>query len=158
MPGPAPKPSAERLRRNKEHPVAVLEESEVRDPDSIPQLPEIVQVENDEGEVVDAPRDWNRNTVRWWNALWASPIAEVFTKMDEFELVRLALLVDEVNWGNIQKDVLAEIRQMTDRFGLSPMARRRLGIVVKTGDRHDKPQPADNVVDIRKGIRQRALG
>lgn len=158
MPGPPPKPRRERARRNKETPDAVLDPELEIDVASIPPLPDVTIEEGEDGEPVDAPRDWNPMTVRWWNALWTSPVASQYTKMDEFELVRLAQLVDEVNWGNLQKDVLNEVRQMADRFGLSPLARRRLGWVVKSGDVQDKPQPADNVVSINKRIRQRALG
>lgn len=94
---------------------------------------------------------------RWWTDLWDSPVAQNYTRMDEFSLVLLAQLVDEVAWGNASKDILAEIRQLQDRFGLSPLARRRLGWVVKAGDANDQPQPGDNVTEIRTWCR-RALG
>jgi len=41
-------------------------------------------------------------------------------------LKRLAVLVELVGRGQVSAMILSEIRQLEDRFGLSPLARRRL--------------------------------
>jgi hypothetical protein len=50
----------------------------------------------------------------------------VWLEADVPTLVRLAGLVDRLHRGESSRDVLTEIRALEDRFGLSPMARRRL--------------------------------
>jgi hypothetical protein len=53
-------------------------------------------------------------------------MAAVWLEADVPALVRLAALVDLADSGDMAPQVLAEIRQLEDRFGLSPLARRRL--------------------------------
>jgi hypothetical protein len=65
-------------------------------------------------------------TLAWWADLWASPIAGIWESVDVPALRRLALLIDWVHQGDDRAVLLAEIRQLEDRFGLSPLARRRL--------------------------------
>jgi hypothetical protein len=62
----------------------------------------------------------------WWSIAWASPMASVWLEADVPGLVRLASLVDRVAKGDAPMTVLTEIRALEDRFGLSPLARRRL--------------------------------
>jgi hypothetical protein len=62
----------------------------------------------------------------WWETVWASPMAAVYLEADVPALTRLASLVDQAAAGDVGVKVLAEIRQLEDRFGLSPLARRRL--------------------------------
>jgi len=53
-------------------------------------------------------------------------MAALWLEADVPSLVRLAALVDLADSGDMAPQVLAEIRQLEDRFGLSPLARRRL--------------------------------
>lgn len=62
----------------------------------------------------------------WWKTVWASPMSGVWLEADVPALARLAGLVDRLHRGEVSRDVLTEIRALEDRFGLSPMARRRL--------------------------------
>ena len=62
----------------------------------------------------------------WWATLWESPVAHVFEPVDVPALVRAARLVDKEARGEATGVELSELRQLEDRFGLSPLARRRL--------------------------------
>jgi hypothetical protein len=53
-------------------------------------------------------------------------MAALWLEADVPSLVRLASLVELADAGDMAPQVLAEIRQLEDRFGLSPLARRRL--------------------------------
>ena len=93
-----------------------------------------------------------------WERLWASPLASTFTTSDVPALVRLFTLRDEairhqraarrtptvkgsqgqdvLNPVLRQRDaLLAEIRQLEDRFGLSPRSRLQLGITLSEAHR-----------------------
>lgn len=93
--------------------------------------------------------------MQYWETLWLSPMAVTFTDADIHALTRLVVLVDdraraesaeglleivesahggevEVIVGRFGGD--AEIRQLEDRYGLSPLARRRLQWEITQGD------------------------
>lgn len=92
----------------------------------------------------------------YWETLWTSPMAVTFTDADIQPLTRLAVLVDdrarsetgdglieivESNYGGGEVEVVvgkfagdAEIRQLEDRYGVSPLARRRLQWEIRQGD------------------------
>lgn len=61
----------------------------------------------------------------YWEALWASPMALVYTDVDVFPLSRMAVLVHERETAR-SREGDSELRQLEDRFGVSPLARRRL--------------------------------
>lgn len=65
-------------------------------------------------------------TRAWWVELWDSPIALLWKPLDVPALVRLAILTDKVLRGSTTSALLEEIRALEDRFGLSPLARKRL--------------------------------
>lgn len=65
-------------------------------------------------------------TEAWWAEVWASPMAAMFLDADVPGLRRLALLLEAVNLGDLRTEILSEIRQLEDRYGLSPKARRAL--------------------------------
>ncbi len=54
-------------------------------------------------------------------------------------LVRLAGLNELLEQGEATAMVLSEIRQLEDRFGLSPMARRRLQWEIELAGTEPKP-------------------
>lgn len=94
------------------------------------------------------------STRAWWERVWASPMAGQWIDSDIPSVVRLALLHDLVERqflvvadgpiphlrmsdlpegtvrvvfeSPVQSSLLSEMRQLEDRLGLSPMARRRL--------------------------------
>src|SRR4051812_11173699 len=66
----------------------------------------------------------------FWDTIWRSPMAVAYTDADVFPLTRLAVLVDTRDrYERAQIDSFdgdAEMRQLEDRYGISPLARRRL--------------------------------
>jgi P27 family predicted phage terminase small subunit len=137
--GPAPKPAYQRQRRNKdERPLVVVPPGE-RSPGrpSAPSPPR---------------RRWLRATERAWGSFWGSDVASLVTPADMGALQRLHDLYDEreralrgyrkqrLVEGSMGQRVInplgraiatfdAEIRALEDRFGLTPQARLRLGVV-----------------------------
>lgn len=100
---------------------------------------------------------------QYWNTLWTSPMAVTFTDADIQPLTRLVVLVDdrdrsecgeglieivESNYADLGEiEVVVgrfagdgEIRQLEDRYGISPLARRRLQWEIKQGEVVDMPQ------------------
>jgi hypothetical protein len=90
--------------------------------------------------------EWGEHARAYWAALWSSPMAAVYAKADTFALTRLCSLVDErdrFQRGDLERfDGDAEIRQLEDRFGLSPLARRRLQWEIEEY-KQPQPQPTD---------------
>lgn len=109
MPGPAPKHVSRRRRVNTSAGVTTLPAG---------------------GRAEKAPvlplKGASKEAREWWATAWASPIAAVWLDADVPGLVRLASLVDRVTKGDAPLTVLTEIRALEDRYGLSPLARRRL--------------------------------
>ena len=111
MPGPDPKHPSTRARRNKTSTHAVLTADHAIE---APELP---------GE------DWHRMTLAWWRDIWASPMAPEYDDSDRHGLYQLAVLVDDfwtADSSKSRREIAAEIRQQGQRFGLSPIDRRRL--------------------------------
>jgi hypothetical protein len=75
----------------------------------------------------------------WWETVWSSPMAAVYLEADVPALTRLAALVDQTAKGDVGANVLAEIRQLEDRFGLTPLARRRLQWEIEQATPVDRP-------------------
>lgn len=140
MPGPAPKPASQRRRRNK--PAVAAKLSPAPRGRRAPTLP--------------AADTLLAETRAWWRMVWKSPMAAHWIEADRPAVVRLAHLQDLVarelrGWsdrgqiGDLVRDekrddlvrvqlagamvsvaLLAEMRQIEDRLGLTPMARKRL--------------------------------
>lgn len=137
MPGPSPKHPSTRARRNRSATAALL----VADPQvEAPELPE---------------RPWHPMTRSWWADIWASPMAPEFDDSDQHGLFALAVLVDDF-WSaetpRERRELAAEIRQQGQRFGLSPIDRRRLQWEIERADgaqdrgnrrRASRQQPAE---------------
>ena len=136
MPGPAPKDPSVRARRNKTTTAAVLKPTRGRRPKP-PDLP-------------DRPGElgWHPQTLEWWRDIWASPMAPEYDESDRHGLTLLAVLVNDF-WfaesGRERVALVAEIRQQSQRYGLSPIDRRRLQWEI---ERTDEAQ--------QKGTRRRA--
>lgn len=112
MPGPAPKDPSTRARRNKNATAAKLKaDPKVKAP------------------VLPASVDWNPLTLEWWADIWVSPMAPEYDESDRHGLFMLAMVVNDF-WlaesATSRKEAAAEIRLQAQRFGLSPMDRRRL--------------------------------
>ena len=111
MPGPAPKPASTRARRNKTSTAATLQADAAI---VAPELPDLA---------------WHSMTRAWWIDIWSSPMAPEYDDSDRHGLFQLAMLVNDFwlseDWRQ-RKDLAAEIRQQGQRFGLSPIDRRRL--------------------------------
>lgn len=148
MPAPLKDPSV-RQRRNQDSTRATLK----ADPDlEVPALPK--------------RGGWHEQTVAWWTDVWASPMAPEFDDSDKHGLFQLALLVDDfwtANTSRERKELAAEIRQQSQRFGLSPIDRRRLQWTIEQvneaqdkGDRRRAKAPpakADGGSDPRATLR-----
>lgn len=116
---PTPKPPGQRRRRNAEQPQW-----------------RALPVEGRVGRAPALPRKrpaWLKLTRSWWESIWASPMATAWLPSDVPTLVRLARIVEADNRGEASTAALSEARQLEDRFGLSPMARRRLQWEVARG-------------------------
>lgn len=106
-----PKDPSTRARRNKTSTAATL----AADPSiEAPELP---------GDA------WHTMTRSWWADIWSSPMAPEFDDSDKHGLFLLAFLVNDFWLADSTGDrmkLAAEIRQQGQRFGLSPIDRRRL--------------------------------
>lgn len=108
MPGPAPKPAAQRQRRNLRSTVATVDAP-------VAQRPEI-------------PEDFHDQTKMWWATIWGSPISEEWVDADVPGLVALAQLVEDF-WRSDREHrtkAHAEVRMASREYGLSPFSRRQL--------------------------------
>lgn len=147
MPGPQPKNPSTRARRNKQSTAATLKADAA-----------IVAPELPDGF------GWHSLTLEWWRDVWASPMAPEYDDSDRHGLFMLAMVVNDF-WTaespTSRKEAAAEIRLQAQRFGLSPMDRRRLQWEIERtdeaqakGDRRrsagERKQPAGD--DPRKGL------
>lgn len=112
--GPAPKDPSTRARRNTTSTKATLR--------AVPDMPV--------PELPDLPEGfWHSMTVKWWADIWSSPMAPEFDASDSHGLFALAVLTNDF-WlaesAGERMKLAAELRQQSQRFGLSPIDRRRL--------------------------------
>lgn len=116
---PLPKTASTRARRNKSATAATL----TADPNiEAPVLPGNFDEDG-------TPIDWHQATLAWWADIWSSPMAPEYDESDIHGLVMLAAIVDDF-WqtrsAKARREAAAEIRLQSQRFGLSPIDRRRL--------------------------------
>lgn len=126
MPGPMPKKIEMRQHRIKKVTRATLINTEpaLRKPPALPRHPD--------GE------PWHVMTRRFWKDVWKSPMVSEYLLADQHGLFRLAVLIDAF-WKKPTVQLSAEIRMMSQLFGLSPIDRRRLEWqVVQSEDAKDK--------------------
>jgi hypothetical protein len=131
--GPAPKPDAERRRRNKVAPIRQLSPANapIR-----PQLP--------------TTHEWKPQTVDYWSHFWESPMAGEVEASDVDELLMLARVVDDF-WSaespSARKELLVEIRLQGARFGKTPIDRSRLKWEIDRGEEASTRARARRQVD-----------
>jgi hypothetical protein len=115
MPGPAPKPSATRQRRNRVASAAVLTEAD--------------------GEIVipELPEGFDKRTIRWWATVKKSPMREEYTASDWEGLLAVAALYN-LWWMTGDTKAHAEFRTAAKDYGLNPMARRSLQWEIKRAE------------------------
>ncbi len=113
MPGPMPKDPSTRQRRNRTSTAALL----TANPDAV---------------VPPLGFRGLKRTREWWRDVWTSPMAGEYDDTDRHGLAMLAHLVDAF-WRSTSNPeagdplkLMAEIRQQSQRYGLSPIDRRRL--------------------------------
>ncbi len=80
----------------------------------------------------------------WWATVWTSPMSNVYLAADIPALTRAAGLVAKAASGEASGTELGELRQLEDRFGLSPLARRRLQWEIERADDRPAPVPVSN--------------
>ena len=110
MPGPPPNPNA---RRRNARPDWVVLPADGRQGDP-PEFP------------LGRP---SMSVLKLWAVLWASPQAVAWEGMGEATIrtvARYAKLVLEAEKSKAQTSLLAEVRQLEDRLGLTPMSMKRL--------------------------------
>lgn len=115
-----PKHPGARARRNKSSTAAVLTTPDAEDVE-IPELPE-------HPKAADGV-DWHQMAKRMWADLWASPMSAEYDDSDVHQMFILIRLVDmywTVTSPTAMKDLAAEIRLSGQRFGITPLDRRRL--------------------------------
>lgn len=134
---PAPKDPKTRQRRNKAPTAAKLESDH-----------------NVKAPLLPKSRSWDKQTRDWWKDIWASPMAPEFLKADSHGLFALAVLVDDFWTSQSRKErreLMAEIRQQRQCFGLTPIDRRRLqwevGKVEEAEKKRRKPSPKERTDD-----------
>jgi len=79
-----------------------------------------------EFEVPQPPEDWTEYAKEFYWTMWSSPMAATYTLADLPAIRLLVSLADAINDGLRSGPKMAEFRQLSDRYGLSPMARRHL--------------------------------
>ena len=129
MPGPAPKPAAQRARTNKKSTAAVLYADPDADVPILPDPPQMV-VRDKEGQILSATDGkWDPHAVEEWEEIWRSPMATMFIPTDGYALLKYIVLVNNF-WQSedpeYQKSLHAEIRITRKDFGLTPIARASL--------------------------------
>ena len=138
--GPIPKDPALRQRRNKASTRATLQASEPRR-HRLPGLPK-------------READWHTMTRAWWRDVWRSPMAVEYLKADIHGLYRLAVLVDRF-WIVPTVALAGQISQYEQKYGLSPLDRRRLEWIVERaeGEKRRPTRPATSGIDPREMLR-----
>lgn len=136
---PTPKPPDQRVRRNKDQ-------------------PQWTKLRADEDQEVPAWPLGTKPGVRalaYWTALWKSPMAAMFTALDQLPLARLAQLHSKALSGDLKAQAAA--MALEDRYGISPKSRRSLQWEIEQGggDASPNDQPVDDEVARRRDRRAR---
>lgn len=133
---PLPKSPATRQRRNRTSTAAQLTDTVAarrgRKVPDLPAMPDVFRVRDDESGELEAVA-WHPLTVEWWRDAWQSPMRDEWTDSDKHGLYMLAILRERF-YREPTPTNAAEIRLQEQRYGLSPIDRRRLQWEVDRGD------------------------
>lgn len=88
-----------------------------------------------------APPKWSAATKKWWKLIWDSPMAAVWLESDVPALIRLGHLIELTEKVKVSALIVGEIRQIEDRFGLSPKSRRMLQWEIAQAEEEPAEQP-----------------
>jgi hypothetical protein len=146
--GPAPKPPAQRRRRNKP-----------KDPKKLPaaghqgDFPPLPKTYDTRVKTADGPMKvkvtFLASTRQWYTAWGRSPMATQFTDVDWQRLQRLARLVDQYD-RHPDQALMAEIRLQEASFGGTPLDRRRLNLEIEKPPAPGEAAPADEIAAKRR--------
>lgn len=118
MPGPMPKQPGSRARTNRSSTATTL----TANPSArVPKLPPHPGLE--EGH------DWHPQVTAMWKDVWKSPMAAEYDESDKHGMYVVALLYDDfytATTPRLRAEIAAELRLSGQRFGFSPIDRRRL--------------------------------
>lgn len=148
MPGPAPKPIDQRARGARgSTPVLLLPSAgPSEDGPRFPLLPVAA------GELSDFVNDRERAV---WDELWHTPQAHAWRKLGWFHNVAVYVrLLVRAELGDAKAP--AEVRQWSDRLGLTPASMQKLGWAVdgdEVGEKRDEREGAKAARDQYKGLR-----
>lgn len=109
--------------------------------------------------------DWHPMVLKWWEAIWRSPMSGEYHESDIHQLFLLAMVYDDFyncEPGTVRRAQLAaEIRQSRASFGMTPYDRRRLEWTVanaetatdRNKERRGRQMRAPMGADPRAGLR-----
>jgi hypothetical protein len=127
MPGPLPKPDAERVRGKKSNPLGLKTVSSR--PAKQPPLPKAMP----NGE------DWPTVTRTWWRTWRNWPLSDEYT-VAEWSFLLDTAAIHGAFWSG-ELGCAAELRMRAAKFGVTPEDRARLRIVFAAADEAEKPKP-----------------
>ena len=150
MKGPVPKAPGVRQRRNRVTTQAVLPTVSEAAEREVPEL-----FKRESGE-------WHPKVLEWWASVWTSPMAAEYLKSDVLGGLYVLAHVYQDFWkaesaDARQKAFLAMLKGW-ERFGLSPIDRRRLQWEVEKGDQAadrttTRRQRKQSTTDPRAGLK-----
>lgn len=142
MPGPAPKPPGQLVRRNLDQPGWTT---------------------YDEADAPTQAPDWpggaepHPEALAYWAAIWMSPMAKAFLPVDQVQVARICRLHALDVCGALRVTGQAELRMLEDSFGISPRSRRTLRWEIERAapGASTTPQPLDGERGRRRSARDR---
>jgi len=102
--------------------------------------------EGRDGDAPACPESWSDETRDWWEIIWRSPMATIWLESDVPALIRLGNLLELPKQTAL---IIGEIRQIEDRFGLSPKSRRMLQWLIEPPDESEGEEPVAPVRRLR---------
>lgn len=126
MPGSPPKPPEQRRRRNVS---STKRELPVASGRKAPPVP---------------IRGHLAKTRKWWQVVWASPMAAEWLDADVLALERLCMLVERMYRGDLPVAAMGPMLRLEESLGLTPLARRRLEWKTPATDAPDVAAPVED--------------
>ena len=93
---------------------------------------------------------WPAKTRQWWSSLPDTPGSDNWTASDWEFLMTTALVHADV-WGNSNFDRLSELRVREEEMGITPSARKKLGIgESKQDEKAELKTPLEEIAEERR--------